>query len=79
MPEWSNGLDLGSSVLSAYLGSNPSSRISYIVLNGKILVKVIRTIMASSSFNIHELYGLALHLKQKFFSNNEMGEVGYAG
>jgi hypothetical protein len=28
MPEWSNGLDLGSSVLSAYLGSNPSPRIS---------------------------------------------------
>ena len=27
MPEWSNGLDLGSSVLSAYLGSNPSPRI----------------------------------------------------
>ena len=30
MPEWSNGLGLGPSVLSAYLGSNPSLRIFYL-------------------------------------------------
>ena len=28
MPEWSNGLRLGRSVLSAYLGSNPSPRMN---------------------------------------------------